>query len=88
MVFIKGTPDDPQCGFSRKVIDILREYEYPFGYFDIFSDNEVREGLKAYTNWKTYPQLYVQGKFIGGVDIVKELHDENELEEEFLKTLH
>lgn len=87
MVFIKGTPDEPECGFSRSIIQILREYDYPFGFFNIFSDEEVRQGLKEYTKWQTYPQLYVKGKFIGGVDIVRELHEEGELEEEFKKTL-
>ena len=87
MVFIKGTPDEPECGFSRTIIGILREYDYAFGYFNIFSDSEVREGLKKYTNWQTYPQLYVNGKFVGGVDVVKELHEENELEDEFSATI-
>ena len=87
MVFIKGTPDSPECGFSRTIIEILRQYDYPFGYFNIYSDDEVRNGLKKYSNWQTYPQLYVKGKFIGGVDVIKELHEEHELEDEFKLTL-
>ena len=87
MVFIKGTAQSPQCGFSQRIVKILNEYDYPFGYFDILSDDEVRQGLKEYSKWQTYPQLYVKGNFIGGVDIVAELHEENELEDELKKSM-
>lgn len=61
----------------------MSEYDYEYGYFDILTDDEVRQGLKEYSKWPTYPQLYVKGKFVGGVDIVTELHEEHELEDEF-----
>jgi len=79
MAFIKGTPAAPQCGFSRKFIDLLQETGVQYGSFNILSDNEVREGLKKYSSWPTYPQLYVNGELVGGLDIVKELAAEGEL---------
>lgn len=74
MVFIKGTPDEPRCGFTRKLIGLLKELDAKFGYFDILSDEEVRQSLKVYSKWPTYPQLYVKGSFIGGLDIVQVRH--------------
>jgi len=79
MLFMKGTPADPQCGFSRTIIQILNETSLPYSTFNILADNEVREGLKTYSNWKTYPQLYVKGELIGGLDIVKELQSSGDL---------
>jgi len=79
MVFIKGTVDEPRCGFSNKILTILKETKVPFSTFDILSDNAVREGLKAYSSWPTYPQLYVNGKLVGGLDIVKELQADGAL---------
>ncbi|CAG8508699.1 639_t:CDS:2 [Ambispora leptoticha] len=73
MVFIKGTPSQPRCGFSRQVIDILNEHKVKFSSFNILADEEVRQGLKTYSNWPTYPQLYVNGELVGGLDIIKEL---------------
>lgn len=87
MIFIKGTPQAPQCGFSSTLIGIMAEYDYQYGYFNIFEDEEVRSGLKEYSNWQTYPQLYVKGKFIGGIDIIKELHQENELDDELKQSI-
>ena len=82
LLFMKGSPDSPQCGFSGRIIAILKKYDaLKYKHFDIFGDNEIREGLKKYSNWPTYPQLYVKGKLIGGIDIVQELDEENELEE-------
>ena len=84
MVFIKGEVSSPQCGFSQRIVKILQKYDgFKFGSFDILSDNEVREGLKKYSNWPTYPQLYAHGQLIGGIDIVQELDENNELEEAF-----
>ncbi|XP_038599740.1 glutaredoxin-3 [Tachyglossus aculeatus] len=80
MLFMKGTPQEPRCGFSRQMVEILTKHNIQFGSFDIFSDEEVRQGLKAYSNWPTYPQLYVSGELIGGLDIVKELEASQELE--------
>lgn len=78
-LFMKGTADAPRCGFSRQMVEILRKHKVQFAYFDILTDNQVREGLKKYSNWPTYPQLYVKGKLIGGLDVVKELEEEGEL---------
>jgi len=79
MAFIKGSKTDPQCGFTKKLLEILNETKVEFNTFNILSSPEVRQGLKEYSNWPTYPQLYVNGEFIGGVDIVKELYAEGEL---------
>lgn len=76
---MKGTPDDPQCGFSWKVVDILRGLGAAFGSFDILSDEEMRQAVKEYSNWPTYPQLYVNGKLVGGCDIVTEMAETGEL---------
>eukprot|EP01114_Cavostelium_apophysatum_P012438 TRINITY_DN2781_c0_g1_i1.p1 TRINITY_DN2781_c0_g1~~TRINITY_DN2781_c0_g1_i1.p1 ORF type:complete len:324 (+),score=94.68 TRINITY_DN2781_c0_g1_i1:84-1055(+) len=81
MLFMKGTAENPQCGFSRKIVDILNQHEAKFSTFNILADEEVRQGLKAYSNWPTFPQLYINGNFIGGLDIVKEMADEGELKE-------
>lgn len=79
IAFIKGTVDEPRCGFTRKLLGILKETSVEFSTFDILSDNAVREGLKKFSNWPTYPQLYVNGKFIGGLDIVTELQADGDL---------
>jgi Grx4 family monothiol glutaredoxin len=75
-----GTPDAPQCGFSAKFCKLLKDNNISFSYFNILEDEEVRQGLKVYSNWPTYPQLYINGKLIGGLDIVKELLEEGELQ--------
>lgn len=80
MVFIKGTPEQPRCGFTRTLLLILKQMNVQFGHFDILSDEEVRQSLKAYSKWPTYPQLYVKGALIGGVDIIQDLHENGELE--------
>jgi len=82
MAFIKGSPSAPKCGFSNKLITLLQENKIQFDYFDILTDNEVREGLKKYSNWPTYPQLYSKGRLIGGLDVVKELAEDGSLMEE------
>ncbi|EPS64131.1 hypothetical protein M569_10649, partial [Genlisea aurea] len=79
VLFMKGTPDEPRCGFSRKVVDILREEKINFKSFDILSDDEVRQGLKVYSNWSSYPQLYIKGDLVGGSDIVLEMQKSGEL---------
>jgi Grx4 family monothiol glutaredoxin len=73
MVFIKGSPTEPKCGFSRQIVELLDQSSIAFGYFDILQDEDVRQGLKTYSNWPTYPQLYVNGQLIGGLDIVQEM---------------
>lgn len=81
MLFIKGNPKDPCCGFSRKVVDVLNAEGVKFGSFDVLSDDAVRQGLKEFSNWPTFPQLYVQGELLGGCDIVSEMHQSGELKE-------
>ncbi len=79
MLFMKGSPAMPQCGFSAAVVGILKEIGVPFGSHNILADPDVREGLKEYSSWPTYPQLYVEGKLVGGCDIVRAMHDKGEL---------
>jgi len=81
LLYMKGTPDFPQCGFSARVVAALRAVDAKFAYVNIFEDPEVREGLKAYSNWPTYPQLYVGGELIGGCDIVVDMYESGELAE-------
>ena len=76
---MKGTPDFPQCGFSAQTVAALRGVGAEFAFINIFEDAEIREGLKVYSNWPTFPQLYVNGELIGGCDIALELHESGEL---------
>ena len=78
-LFMKGTPEMPQCGFSANVVAILNSFDVPYKTFDILSDEDIRQGVKEYAEWPTFPQLYVGGKLIGGNDVVTELHEEGEL---------
>jgi Grx4 family monothiol glutaredoxin len=80
MVFMKGLPSAPQCGFSRQLIALLDDSGVSYDAFNILGDDEVRQGLKAYSDWPTYPQLYVKGELVGGLDICKELHESGEEE--------
>ena len=79
MLYMKGTPESPQCGFSSKVVEILRNQGIPFGSKDILADETLRQGIKEFSNWPTIPQLYVNGKFVGGCDIITELDGNGEL---------
>jgi monothiol glutaredoxin len=79
MLYMKGTPEMPQCGFSAKVVDILRSQEIPFNSSDVLANDPIREGIKEFSNWPTIPQLYIGGKFVGGCDIVTELAQKGEL---------
>ena len=79
MLFMKGSPDFPQCGFSGRVVQILEGCGAEFVSADVLMDPELREGIKAYSNWPTIPQLYIQGELIGGSDIVMEMHQNGEL---------
>ena len=81
MVFMKGSPEAPRCGFSRTLVGILNDINIKYETFDILTDEEVRQSLKVYSNWPTYPQVYVKGSLIGGLDIIKELKEDGELEE-------
>ncbi len=80
-LFMKGSPEMPQCGFSANVISILNSLQINYNTFDILSDWDIREGVKQFSNWPTYPQLYVRGKLVGGNDIIMELHQDGELED-------
>ncbi|KAL6941355.1 hypothetical protein ACO0RG_002484 [Hanseniaspora osmophila] len=77
MLFMKGTPSEPKCGFSRQMVGILREYQVRFGFFDILKDDAVRQGLKKFSDWPTFPQLYMNGELQGGLDIIKESLEED-----------
>lgn len=79
VLYMKGTPDFPQCGFSGRVVQALQDCNAEYTYVNIFEDPELREALKAYSNWPTYPQLYINGELIGGCDIVLDLHSKGEL---------
>lgn len=79
MVFMKGDPDTPKCGFSRTLMGILQETGVEFDTFDILTDEDVRQGLKKFSNWPTYPQLYVKGELVGGLDIIKEIKESGDL---------
>ncbi|KAI6877706.1 glutaredoxin [Hortaea werneckii] len=82
MLFMKGTPSAPQCGFSRQTVSMLREKGVRYGFFNILADDEVRQGLKEFSDWPTFPQVYVGGELVGGLDILKE---EFENDADFLK---
>ena len=79
MLFMKGSPDFPQCGFSGRVVQILEACGTEFSSADVSMDPELREGIKAYSKWPTIPQVYIQGELIGGSDIVMEMHENGEL---------
>ena len=79
-LFMKGTPDVPQCGFSLAVSNVLKHLKVDFKGINVLEDNDIREGIKTYSDWPTIPQLYVKKKFIGGCDIVKEMFEKGELQ--------
>jgi monothiol glutaredoxin len=82
VLFMKGNKSFPQCGFSNAVVQILKEEGVEFETFNVLSDDGVRQGIKDYASWPTIPQLYIGGKFVGGCDIVKEMHASGELDKE------
>ena len=79
-LFMKGTPEVPQCGFSLAVSNMLKHLEVNFTGINVLEDQEIREGIKAYSDWPTIPQLYIKNEFIGGCDIVKEMFEKGELQ--------
>jgi monothiol glutaredoxin len=81
LLYMKGTPDFPQCGFSGQTVAALKAVGKPFAFVNIFEDEEIRQGLKTYSNWPTFPQLYVKGELVGGSDIVVEMYHSGELKE-------
>jgi monothiol glutaredoxin len=80
MLYMKGNPRFPQCGFSARVVQILTHLGVPFGSANVLEDPELREGIKQFSNWPTIPQLYVKGEFVGGCDIITEMFQSGELE--------
>jgi monothiol glutaredoxin len=78
-LFMKGTPDAPQCGFSMAVTNMLKLLEVNFGSVNVLEDQNVREGIKTFSDWPTIPQLYIKKEFVGGCDIVKEMYENGEL---------
>ena len=78
-LFMKGTPEVPQCGFSLAVSNILKHLQVDFKGINVLEDNDIREGIKEFSDWPTIPQLYVKKKFLGGCDIVKEMFEKGEL---------
>lgn len=81
LVFMKGTKLMPQCGFSNNVVQILNTLGVSYETFDILNDSEIRQGIKEYSNWPTIPQVYIDGEFIGGSDVMIELYQNGELQE-------
>ena len=79
VLFMKGTPDMPQCGFSMAVVNALKHLDVKFNGVNVLEDEEIRNGIKTFSDWPTIPQLYVKGEFIGGCDIVKEMFEKKEL---------
>ena len=79
LLYMKGTPDFPQCGFSAQAVAALKACEARFAYVNIFEDPELREALKQHSNWPTYPQLYIRGELVGGSDIAMDLYNSGEL---------
>jgi monothiol glutaredoxin len=80
-VFIKGTPEQPMCGFSANTVAIMDTLGFSYLSFDVLSDQEIREGAKEYANWPTFPQLYVRGEFVGGSDIITDMAYSGELQQ-------
>src|SRR5882724_362950 len=86
VLFMKGTLARPQCGFSASVVEVLRHYDAPVHAIDVLADPAIRQAIKAYSGWPTIPQLYVNGTFAGGCDIVREMHATGELSELFTRS--
>ncbi|KAG9454694.1 hypothetical protein H6P81_007598 [Aristolochia fimbriata] len=81
MIYMKGVPDAPQCGFSQLAVRVLKHYGVPFNARNILEDQELKGGVKSYSNWPTFPQIFINGEFIGGSDIILNMHQTGELKE-------
>ncbi len=79
MIYMKGTPEFPQCGFSGQVVSIFKQYKIPFGAKNVLEDPDLRQGIKDFTDWPTIPQIFINGEFVGGCDIITEMHNKGEL---------
>ena len=84
-LFMKGVPEAPQCGFSMAISNILKHLNVNFEGINVLEDENIRQGIKDYSDWPTIPQLYIKGEFVGGCDIVKEMFEKGELKEFFIK---
>ena len=80
VIYVKGTPEMPMCGFSKAVMGIFQNLGVPFKTVDVLSDPEIRDGVKRFTNWPTIPQVFIKGQFVGGCDIIRDLHTRGELQ--------
>ncbi|CAH0400230.1 unnamed protein product [Chilo suppressalis] len=85
VVFMKGVPEAPRCGFSNAVVQIMRMHAVPYESLDVLSDENIRQGIKDYSNWPTIPQVFINGEFVGGCDIMLQMHQSGELVEELKK---
>jgi monothiol glutaredoxin len=85
VLYMKGNPTFPQCGFSSTVVQILKHIGVNFQSYDVLQDENLREGIKSFSNWPTIPQLYVKNEFVGGCDIIREMFESGELKEYFTK---
>nr|AFK34820.1 unknown [Medicago truncatula] len=81
MIYMKGVPDFPQCGFSSLAVKVLKQYDVPLSARNILQDPEVKDAVKAFSHWPTFPQVFIKGEFIGGSDIVLSMHQSGELKE-------
>jgi len=79
VIFMKGTIDQPMCGFSGRAIQILQSYSVPVKGHNVLADEQLRQGIKEFTNWPTIPQIFINGEFVGGADIISEMHENGEL---------
>jgi monothiol glutaredoxin len=80
VLFMKGTKSFPQCGFSATVVEVLKRLDADFHAVNVLADPELRQGMKEYANWPTFPQLYIEGRFVGGCDIVRDMFEAGELQ--------
>ncbi len=85
VLFMKGTPQFPQCGFSSQVVQILEHVGVPYKSLNVYDSTELRDGIKIYSSWPTIPQLYIKGEFVGGCDIVREMFQAGELQQLFIE---
>ncbi|XP_078046366.1 glutaredoxin 5 [Augochlora pura] len=85
VVFMKGIPEEPRCGFSNAVVQILRMHDVKYDAHDVLKDEDLRQGVKDFSNWPTIPQVFINGEFVGGCDILMEMHRNGELVEELKK---
>ncbi|KAI6207207.1 Glutaredoxin [Aphelenchoides fujianensis] len=85
VLFMKGTPQEPMCGFSKLAKTVLEHHEIDYKSYDVLADEELRQGIKDFSDWPTIPQVYVKGKFIGGSDILRQMHQDGVFHEEFEK---